>query len=102
MPKSCGCEGLDFLSRGKMKPEKQQGGWGVGGGRERHGGPEDHGRSWIFLQMHWESVQGSHLQRAVMDLYLEKTALAAMGSLGPEGQESRMETVSGCWRKWWK
>lgn len=37
-----------------------------------------------------------------MDLYLEKIVLAAMGSLGPEGQESRTETVLGCWRKWWK
>lgn len=36
MPKSCGWEDLDFLSNGKMKPEKQQGETqGQGEGRQR-------------------------------------------------------------------
>lgn len=70
---------------------------GEGEGRKRHGGHKGHGRSWILLPGHWESVQGSHRERAVMDLYLEKIAPAAVERLGSQGQEGRKETVSGCW-----
>lgn len=87
-------EELDFLSNRKTRG--QRGSWvdavGEGEGRERHRGHKGHGRSWILLPGCWESVQGSHRERAVMHLYLEKIGPAAVGRLSPQGQEG--------WRKW--
>lgn len=77
----------------------QRGSWvdavGEGEGRERHRGHKGHGRRWILLPGCWESVQGSHRERAVMDLYLEKIAPAAVGRLGPQGQEGRRKLFPG-------